>query len=357
MKWSLVILCLCVLSLSAQNDLRIVTTGSHVLQVEYKGKWTSAFPQAEVLVRDVMGDTIHIRIRIGSEDYPYTLYMLDRGNPTAGMEFLYKVHGDGKLGFLACMPSTRNPDPIVPGVPQVDTSKKMKNARLGNLCELKEGNPVFFNNAPAGAICRTAMPPDFMAYVRYLMNNQQPNNRQRLVSEIIKNNCLSVQQLMYLLTYVELETEKVKTIREACPHIVNKEDLPQLASELKYQSAKDAVLEIAVSCKKDGALLGCRTPSPPDVLAEWWEKMQSVNTDSKRLELVKQQAPTVCLTYNQLRNTLRIFELDAERLDAAAVLIPRCIEKSRAGELLDLFVMPTYRKEYQALYKKLLQTP
>ena len=357
MKWCVYIFSLIVLSASAQNDLRIVTTGSHVLQVEYKGKYTSAFPQAEVLVRDVVGDTVQVRIRIGSEVYPHTLYMLDHGNSTAGMEFLYKVQENGQLGFLGCLPSTRIPDPLIPGVPPVDTTKKMKNARLGGLCELKDGQPLFFNNAPNAAICRTSMPAEFMAYIRYLMNNQQPNSRQRLVAEIIKNNCVNVQQLSFLLSFVELETEKVKVIRDACPHVVNKEDLPQLANELKYQSAKEAVREIALACKKDGALLGCRTPSPPDVLATWWEKIQNQNTDGKRLEVVKEQAATVCLTYNQLRNTLRLFELDAERLDAATLLIPRCIEKNRAGELSDLFVMPSYRKEYQVLYKKLIQAP
>ncbi len=357
MKWIKWIVLFFVLPLAAQNDLRIVTTGSHVLQVEYKGKFTSAFPQAEVLVRDIQRDTVQLRIRIGSDFYPHTFYLLDHGNKTAGMEFLYKITEDGKVSFLGSLPASRMPEPLVPGTPQIDTAKKMKNARMGNLCELKEGTPVFFNNAPSGAICRAPMPPEFMAWIRYLMNNQQPNNRQRLVLEIIKNNCVNVQQLTFLLSFVELETEKVKVIREACPHVTNKEDLGLLAKEMKYQSAKEVVLEIAASCSKDGALVGCRTPSPPHVLAEWWEKIQNESSDTKKLNQVKQQAGVVCLTYNQLRNTLRLFELDAERLEAASLLIPRCIDKGRVSELSDLFVMPSYKKDFQALCKRLTQTP
>jgi len=341
---------LCSLSSQAQNDLRIVSACTQVIQVEYKGQLNSNFPMAEVLWRDLPGELVVIKVHMGDKVYTHTLTLLYMGQPTMGVEFDYSINEHGKMRFLGYNQITRVHEPIVPGPPAIDTTKKMKYARLSTLCELREGLPYFYNNAPPEAVCRVGMPDDYMAYIRYLLNPRPQGDRLVIISNIIKNNCVTVQQLGFLIGFLDLETERVKIIREACYHIVDKTNIITLEKLMKYESAKKMVAELSEACQTNKLNDLCRTPSAPDLMAKWWELIQSQPNQGKKWSALKTQAASVCLTHNQMYNTIRLFETDAERLEVAKLLVSRCMEKSRLKELEVLF----NTADNKALFQKII---
>ena len=322
--------------LTSQNNLNLFSSDGKVIRVYmdeklYKDTW-----QAHVLLEEIMQDTLTIEVEYENKKrYPATFYFLEQGLPAKNREFEYRLECDDvKLNarFLRVYQIYNLPNPIVPVKPIIDTSKKYQNAVLGRFCELKEGKPFYFNNVPQAGVCERAMPNTYLEYVAVLMKRAEvPDHRFRIVENVCRNNCLSIQQLILLLNSIDFEVEKMKIVRLAYHHVVDPINKMQLEKSFRFD-ASIKELNTFFNGKNDKHLqppAKCESPASQLVVDRYCEKLADFANDTERLSALKKGYMEVCYSSMQVSQILKTFVHDREKLESAKLLFPYCVDTNK----------------------------
>jgi hypothetical protein len=326
-----------------QNNLRLLSTDS-VFRVYQDDKALNAFPQAEVLINNILKDTLYLKIEFeGHTKTGVTFYLLEKGRPVRGKEFDYRIsRHNNKLSaaFSGIYDIDKIHDPIVPKKPAVDTSRKYLNSRLGHFCELKNGKPEYYKNIPKTGICETAMPEIYLNFIRLLMDKAHlPDDKFVIAENVFRNNCFSTIQMAEVLKYVVYELDKLKLIKLGYHHVCDKQNKKDLEKCFRFESS---ILELnnffrIPADEIEQTAADCTVPSSAESVNTFASGLGALSNDTKRLEAFKTTYSNYCYSVPQSILILQKFIHDREKMTVARMLYNRCTEKDSFIKVAETF--------------------
>jgi hypothetical protein len=297
-----------------------------------------------VLVQSIYEDSLHIKIEFENKSkFETTVFLLEQGIPTKNKEFNYRIHREKdklKLNYEDYYDIIKLPNPLIPSKPIVDTTAKYKNTRLGHFCELKDGKPIYFNNIPKDGNCLVGMPPEYLNYINLLMVKAQVvDDKYTIAENVCRNNCLTVEQLNFILKYIDYELEKLKLIKIAYFNIVNKKDKKELETTFRFESSINELnnfFKSAVDLKNLSSTT-CKASSSQEEIKSLTDNLSVYANDSQRFDAFKKLYSDYCYSKDQIIEVLKLFIHDREKLDAAKMLFYKCIEKENFLAISEIF--------------------
>jgi hypothetical protein len=328
----------------SQNNLSVYTKDGSLFSLYLNDSLINKIPQASILAEGIKKDTLKAKVILDNkQSAEETVYLLEKTTHTSGREFNYIVEMKGgklKIIFNGMEEITKIPKPLVPPKPVVDTTSKYRNNLLGHYCELKEGNPVYFNNRPKDRVCKTAMPNEYLNYMNILMAKAQVEDDKYVIAEnTTRNNCVSVGQLNKILTQISFELEKLKLIKESYVNIVDKKNSSRLDSTFKLTSSKNELAAFLKTADENGYKTSrqCTKASADADMKPVYEKLGAYNNDTERFQALKKMYAEYCYSVVQVKTLLTLFIHDKEKLDAAKMLYFQCVDTENYMKLSDLF--------------------
>ena len=316
-----------------QNSVRLFNPKGELFKVWAGGHYVNQNPQAEVLIGNITGDTLKLKLETDKQkSSDITLYLSEKGKRTGNMEFDYIVdfsHFPPKLLFTGMYAALRLPDPLVPLKPVEDTSYKMNNNMLGHFCELKDGRPIYFNNLPRNAVCTEPMPAGYMSYIQFLMSRAQTEDYKYEIAEnVCRNNCLSVAQLNSLLQYSGYEIDRLKLVRLAYTHLSDTLNRHQLESSFRFKSSVSELNSFFENAGDYRLKQGghCHQATDSLSISAFYAKLAVFENDAQRYEVLKKSYDAHCYSLTQVEKLLGYFVHDREKLDAAKLLYFYCTD-------------------------------
>jgi hypothetical protein len=328
----------------SQNNLRIFSGQGELFMVTAFDSIQNKVPQTNVLIQSIYEDTLHIKIEFEDKaKFESGVYLFEKGRPTKNKEFNYRINrenGKLKLSYAGYYDIKKLPNPLVPEKPIIDTTSKYKNTRLGHFCELKENKPIYFNNLSKGGKCLTGMPPEYLNYTNLLMVKAQIEEDKFIIAEnICRNNCLTVEQLNFILKYIDFEIEKLKIIKIAYFNLSDSENKKNLEKAFRFESSINELtifFQIAVDPKIQSKT-NCKIPSSNEEIKDLENKLNIYSNDSQRLEVFKKLYGEYCYSKDQILVILKLFIHDREKFDAAKMLYYKCVEKENFLAISEIF--------------------
>lgn len=318
----------------SQNNVRIFSGQGELFKVTAFDSIQNKVPQTNVLIQSIYEDTLHIRIEFEDKTkFESGVYLFEKGRPTKNKEFNYRIdreYGKLNLSYAGYYDVKKLPNPLVPEKPIIDTTSKYKNTRLGHFCELKENKPIYFNNLPKEGKCLNGMPPEYLNYANLLMVKAQVEEDKFIIAEnICRNNCLTVEQLNFILKYIDFEIEKLKIIKIAYFNLSDRENKKNLEKAFRFESSVNELtsfFQLAVDPKTQSKT-NCKISSSNEEIKNLEDKLNIYTNDSQRIEAFKKLYGEYCYSKDQILVILKLFIHDREKFDAAKMLYYKCVEK------------------------------
>jgi hypothetical protein len=343
----------------SQNNISVYTKDGSLFSLYLNDSLINKIPQASVLAEGIKKDTLKAKTILESkQSAEETVYLLDKGAHTLGKEFDYIVEvksGKLKLIYNGTEEIPKVPKPLVPPKPVVDTSGKYRNNVLGHYCELKENNPVYFNNRPKDRICKTSMPGEYLNYMNILMTKAQTEDDKYLIAEnTTRNNCVSVSQMNKILTYISYELEKLKLIKESYGNIIDKANSKRLDSTFRLESSKNELASFLKTADQNSykTTSKCTSPSKDPDIKQLYDKMEAYRNDPEKFMVLKKMYSDYCYSVAQIKMLLGLFVHDKERLDACKLLYYYCTDTENYMKLSDVFSYNTTIADLQDFLNK-----
>lgn len=334
----------CCTQIRAQNNLRLIALDGNVFKIKVKNEWVNKTAQSSVLVEHLEDDTLLLTFEFetfSAANIP--VYLLEKGKKRSGKEFNYRVEvaqQQVKLIYDGIYNSSTLPKPLVPKKPVVDTMLANRNRFMGHLCEIREGEPTFFNNIPKDGTCKTKMPDEYMNFVPALMRKADTDDEKgTLVEAIFRNNCISVEQLAGLLKFIDYDIEKLKLIKLSYHHLTDPGNSSSLSKSLRFESA---VTELNSFLKHPEDFAGqtaanCTIPSDSVEVRKFRYELSVHGNDAERFLVFKKRYSDYCYSIEMARDLLVTFIHDREKTDAAKAMYYYCTDKKNFLQLADVF--------------------
>ncbi|MBA3679819.1 MAG: DUF4476 domain-containing protein [Bacteroidetes bacterium] len=318
----------------AQNNIRIFSAKGELFTLIAFDTVQNKTPQTNILISSVYEDSLRIKIELENKTkIEATLFLFEKGKATKNKEFNYKATIDQnkiKVSYAGYYDIVKLPNPIVPEKPIIDTTAKYKNTLLGHFCELKDSKPVYFNNIPKAGICSAPMPAEYLNYLNLLMLKAQvPDDKFIIADNVCRNNCLSVDQLNFILKYIDYELEKLKIIKIVYPNITDKPKNKELEKSFHFESSIQELNNFfkVADTQKIKISSTCKIASSPEEIKNFENNLSVYTNDSQRFELFKKNYEQYCYSKDHIILILSKFIHDREKLDAAKMLYYVCVEK------------------------------
>jgi len=345
MKFILSLLLLIVFNFGfSQNNIRVFSAEGELFTLTVFDSIQNKIPQANMLLQSVFEDTVKIKIEFVNKPMTETvLYLYEKGKPTKNKEFNYKVgleQNKLKISFAGYYDIIKLPNPLVPVKPIIDTLSKYKNTRLGHFCELKENKPIYYNNIPKDGVCKQGMPREYLNYTNLLMVKAQVVEDKFIIAEnVCRNNCLTVEQLNFILKYINFEIEKLKIIRIAYFNLADKKNNRELEKSFRFESSVTELNSFFKTATDPKTLsnVNCKTASSDTEISKLLDNLNAYVNNSQKFETFKKLYSEYCYSKAQILNILKTFIHDREKLDTAKMLYFRCTEKEKFLEISDVF--------------------
>ncbi len=341
--------------LQAQNNLIIYSSNGKAFHLSSKNIAVNETTAAEYSFPNLLIDTIDLtlisknkKIKLNS-----TVYLLNKGAKTTNKTFIYALETDTvkskfNLRFLGIQDSPKLPNPLVPDVPYIDTSYKMLNKLYGDIFELKDGKPLFFNNLPKSKKCLT---PTSDKNVSHVLNLNKKTNvktdRVKFSLETINNNCVTCAQVALLCQTLDFELDRIKVIKEAFKNITDPENKKLLEESVTFESGKKEIRESLV-IKSQNQLKNtkvCAVAVPDSVVKLLYDNLKLYNNDFDRVIYLKSIDKNNCYTSIQLKNLLNTFLHDREKLEVCKLYYHNIVDKENLESYNDVFSFnETYNK-------------
>lgn len=335
---------LLILNAKCQNNLRIYSANGELFKLSINTILINEHEDAHVLALNIIDDTITIQIEFSNKlKAQKKIYLLEKGKLVTNKEFNYKVESiQNKLiiSFVNILDIQKIIDPIVPPKPIIDTSNKYRNNILGHFCELKNDIPIFFNNLPKQGVCSAPMPIEYLNYVAILMKKTEvPDDKYNLLEKVVRNNCISIEQMNSLLKYIDYEVEKLKLVKLAYFHFSDILNANKLESSFNYESSKTELHNFLNESKTSKQILNstCEKSAEDVEINSFSEKLMAINNDAERYQNLKKLYTNYCYTSLQVKQVLQSFIHDREKLDAAQLLYYYCVDKQNYTVIIDVF--------------------
>ena len=329
---------------SAQNNIRIVSLTGELFKVTAFNKVQNKIPQSSVLIEAIFEDTIHLIIELEAKiTFEASAFLLEKGMPTKNKEFNYQINFDNnkpKLNYSACYDIVKLPNPLVPNKPKVDTNVNFKNNQFAHFCELKDGQPIYFNNIPKDGKCIIEMPTAYLNYIHLLMLKAQvADDKYTIAENIVRNNCYTCDQLNLIVNYIDYELDKLKLIKLAYMNVTDKANKKNLETAFRFEASILALNEFLKTADNWSSLPGntCEIPSADEDILALKTKLIVYSNDTQRYEALKKLYSTYCYSTAQIKLILNTFIHDREKLDAAKMLYFYCIEKKDFSSITEIF--------------------
>ena len=337
----------------SQNNLRVFSGHGELFKITAFDSIQNQVAQTNVLIQSIYEDTLHIKIEFEDKTkFESGVYLFEKGRPTKNKEFNYRIsreNGKLKLSYAGYFEIKKLPDPLVPEKPILDTTTKYKNKRLGHFCELKYDKPIYFNNLPKDGNCIAGMPPEYLNYTNLLMVKVQVDDDKYLIAEnICRNNCLTVEQLNFILKYIDFEIEKLKIIKIAFFNLSDRINKKELQKAFRFESSineLNAFFKTAIDPKTQSKT-NCKTASGDTEIKNLEDKLSLYINDTQRLETFKKLYIEFCYSKKHCSSILKLFLHDRERLEAAKMLYYKCVEKEKFLDISEIF---SYNETISAL--------
>jgi Domain of unknown function (DUF4476) len=328
----------------AQNNLNIFSGDGKTFKVFIKGKASHASFQANVLIEKVLKDTLLLELEFeNKKKFPVTFYLLEQGVSCKNKEFNYRLEYDNanlNTRFTGVYDIRPLPNPLVPEKPVIDTTKKYRNNILGHFCELKEGKPIYFNNKPKEGKCLTAMPSEYMNYVAILISKAEVQDQKyTIIENVCKNNCLNIEQLNTLLTFINYEIEKLKLVRFAYFSLVDPSNKKNLEKSFRFETSVNELNSFLNNAGEttNTITFKCTNAASEMLLNGFLKKLEAYGNDAERYTVFKKSYAELCYSVNQATSILNKFIHDREKLDIAKLLYDYCIEQDKFMKVSEVF--------------------
>lgn len=328
----------------SQNNIRIFSGEGQLFTLYAFDSIQNKIPQANVLIENIYEDTVRIKIELEDKTkFETTVFLLEKGKTTKNKEFNYRINHEKckiKVSYEDFFDVVKLPSPLIPQKPIVDTTAKYKNTRLGHFCELKDSKPIYFNNIPKAGGCITGMPIEYLNYTNLLMVKAQVvDDKYTIAENICRNNCLTIEQLNFILKYIDFELEKLKLIKLAYFNISDRNNKKELEKAFRFESSileLNNYFKIAVDPKMPSNII-CKTASPQEKIKNLEDKLSIYANDSQRLEAFKKLYGEYCFSKDQILIVLKLFIHDREKFDVAKTLYFNCTEKENFLSISEVF--------------------
>lgn len=345
--------------LHSQNNLRLFTGTGIPFTAYVNDSAVNKKNEADVLIEKLEDDTVSVKVEFANKLVGTTkIFLLEKATRVKNKEFKYLVDiksNKVKITFAGMEDIRPLPQPLVPQKPVIDTSYKINNNLLGHFCELKDGKPVYFNNVPKSGECTEAMPAIYVKYIDFLQSRAQTDDDKYLIAEnACLNNCFTASQLNLILVHISFEIEKLKLIRHAFFHLVDKENKQKLDSTFKLESSKRELQNFfknSADYKYTSAVI-CSQPSPDKEIAGLSEKLSVYSNDSERFIVFKKLYSDYCYTSGHIKTILSTFLHDREKLDVAKLLYYHCTDKENFLSVSDVLSYGTTASELKDFVSK-----
>ncbi|MCW3076491.1 MAG: hypothetical protein JWO32_1100 [Bacteroidetes bacterium] len=328
----------------AQNNLRLYTGTGIPFTLSVADSAVNKKPEVDVLLEKINDDSIKITIVLENKlTAKETVFLLEKGKPVKNKEFKYLVElkkNKIKISYSGIEDILPLPSPLVPPKPVIDTSYKLKNNVLGHYCELKEGKAVYFNNIPKKGECLKPMAQTYVSYMNALSARAEvEDDKYKIFENTCLNNCISVSQLNQMLLQVNFEIEKLKLIRLAYSHIVDKGNKAKLDSTFKLESSKNelAVFFKNISEHKIKAGTECMVASGDKEINQFCETLSVYSNDTERFNTFKKTYSLLCYSTAQVKLVLNQFIHDREKLEVAKLLYYHCTDNDNFMSVTEVF--------------------
>ncbi len=351
----LLFLSLLVTITKAQNHLIIFSTGAHEFKVNINGRALRTEPVHEFECDVIKEDTLQITLELNNGlKVSQALYLLDKGKSVDKTEFVYSVElNDRKdmaeIVYLTKYPYKETPWPLVPPKPVEDTTYKWRNNVYGHLFELKNGKPLFFQNIPLDGKCDKPMPEENVGYIlKLLARTQIDGEKFNHAREVVKNNCISCEQLSHLIKSLNFELDKIKLVKEAYANIVDKQKITELEAYFRFESSKKEFKEMMKNADNFNAInnINCGKPIADTICTALISELKLYSTDYEKFQHLKIKGSKYCYTTNQFKACLNTFVHDREKLDLSKLFYNNITDKENLQNLGDIF---SYNESKSAL--------
>jgi hypothetical protein len=323
------------LFLTAQNNLRLYDPDGNIFSVYLGDSLCNKTPQTEVLLSGLKKDSLKLRIKFANENVEEFVYLLEKGKKVAGKEFVYTVSvkkSKPKFEFAGYESLIQMPAKMVPDKPVIDTSKKYDNKVLEHYVDLKNGRTIYFNNYPFDGKCQVAMPGSYLNYMALLMKKAQTDDDVYLIAEnTTRNNCMTVDQLNVVLSYVPYEIEKLRLIHTAYFSLIDVQNRDKLSNTFKLDASKKELADFFKNSEQYKFKTGitCEKASSNEDIAQYKSKLQVYSSDVEKLMIFRKTYTEYCFNMDQVKEILNLFLHDRERLETAKLLYHHCVEKDK----------------------------
>ena len=331
-------------SYSSQNNVNLTSTNGKVFSLTLKGKLYNKIPQANITLEGIKEDTLKVEVEFENrKKFPLSLFLLEKGESCKYKVFNFRIDYDNvnmKTSFTGVYDIVALPNPLVPSKPVIDTNLKYRNTRLGHFCELKDGKALYFNNTPKEGSCITAMPEEYLSYTNIIMSRASVQDEKYTVAEnVCRNNCITVDQLSKLMSYIDYDIEKLKLVRLAYFNLVDTNNQKNLEKNFRFESSVNELRSFLshTSDYKSKTNSQCTLASTKNEVEEYVQRLSVFSNDAQRFDDLKKTYSTLCYSKEQVALLLGKFIHDREKLDAAKLLYYNCVEKAKFAELSDVF--------------------
>ncbi len=258
-------------------------------------------------------------------------------------EFTYAlVQNEGKLK-LAFKSVSEISGPLTPPVPIApkETKPLVDNSIYGNLYQVKNNKPTFFNNYdPETYSCKTALNDNDLKYaLNFINKSNSESDKYKNIQLILSNNCYTCLQLKQLLELTNIDMDRLNLTKEYYEHITDKQNHNLISSAFQYASMKES---FATFLKEQEGItkqkeLNCSEPVSNSKFDEIYAKIKSAGYENDKLAAAKKSLSDNCLSTEQTAKIAQLFMHDRELLDflkySYEVITDKVNAKNLANEL------------------------
>ncbi len=226
--------------LKAQNNLIIVDGNGGQFWLFIDGHKINDSPQSIVKATHLLKDTIPLKITFFDKkinDITAGIYFLQKGKSCHNLEFTYAIEplkDKNELKFIST--NLLLTDTILQ---QKHASEKVRNF-LALQQKEKENKNRLTEKYPAPEKCLFIIGDSLLErQIKYLQNNHIELNRVKDAKWFISNNCLNVSQTEKILSVFDYEDSKEKLAEFGYDYLIDKENLLNLLTSLKYKTEKE----------------------------------------------------------------------------------------------------------------------
>jgi hypothetical protein len=328
-------------TLRAQNVLHVFSSSGQEFGLKVDSQMINITPQVHVKSGVLMKDTISIEIHFPYQTpFKTKVFLLVKKKSVKAMEFTYaieKTKTSYRLKYIGRASLKKLPNPLVPEKPIEDTTWKINNNLLEHYCELKDGKPVYFNNLSE----KKTMPDSYVGHaVRIMIRMQLEDDKQHVIEQTTLKNYVSTSQLRKLLMGVPYELDKLKLIRAAYPNVMDKENLNILSELFTYESSKRELTDFLKSpdvFKAPTIMKECAIASEDKAISELVNKLRQTEDDKGRVYAIRKSSNQFCYSLEQMRNVLKTFIHDPEKLEATKLMYYYAVKKEEVVQVSNLF--------------------